>query len=90
MTTRKVFAQGGVRVLGPDEAIGREEALRLYTLGSAETCFMESIVGTIEPGKLADIAVLDADPMTVADDALRDIKAALTVVGGRIVHRAGV
>ena len=90
MTTRKVFAQGGVRVLGPDEAIGREEALRLYTLGSAETCFMETIVGTIEPGKLADIAVLDADPMTVADDALRDIKAALTVVGGRIVHRARV
>ncbi len=90
MTTRKVFAQGGVRVLGPDEAIGREEALRLYTLGSAETCFMEKSVGSLEVGKLADIAVLDADPMTVEDDALRDIKADLTMVGGKIVHRAGV
>jgi predicted amidohydrolase YtcJ len=90
MTTRKVFTPGGVRVLGPNEAIGREQALRLYTLGSAETCFMEKSVGSIEPGKLADIAVLDADPISVEDDALRDIAAALTMVGGKIVHRAGV
>ena len=90
MTTRKVFAHGDVRILGPEEAISREEALRLYTLGSAETCFMEDSVGSIEPGKLADIAVLSADPLTVAEDELRDVRACLTIVGGKIVHRDGV
>src|ERR1700733_1774224 len=89
MVTRKIFAQGGVRVLGPEEAIGREEALRLYTVGSAETCFAEKSVGTLEPGKLADLAVLSADPLTVGDDALRDIRSHLTIVGGKTVHRDG-
>ncbi|MND00769.1 hypothetical protein D3C83_194970 [compost metagenome] len=51
---------------------------------------MEDSVGTIEPGKLADIAVLSADPLTVADDDLRDIRSCLTIVGGRIVHRDGL
>jgi predicted amidohydrolase YtcJ len=90
MVTRKIFAQGGVRVLGPEEAIGREEALRLYTQGSAETCFAEHAVGTLEPGKLADLAVLSADPLAVPDDALRDICSHLTMVGGTIVHRNGI
>jgi predicted amidohydrolase YtcJ len=90
MTTRKIQAQGGIRVLGPDEAIGREQALRLYTQGSARTCFMEKNVGTIEPGKLADIAVLSADPLEVDDDAMRDVRSCLTIVGGKVVHRDGL
>jgi predicted amidohydrolase YtcJ len=90
MTTRKVLVHGDVRVLGPDESISREEALMLYTLGSAETSFMEDSVGSIEPGKLADVAVLSADPLTVAEDELRDVRACLTVVGGKIVHRDGM
>jgi len=90
MTTRQVHAQGGIRVLGADEAIGREEALRLYTQGSAQTCFMEQSVGTIEPGKLADIAVLSADPLKVADEEVRDVRACLTIVGGKVVHRDGL
>ena len=90
MTTRKVFAQGGVRVLGPEEAIDRMTALRLYTIGSAETCFMDDRVGTLTPGKLADIAVLSADPLTVPEDEMRDMCANLTMVGGRIVHRDGL
>jgi hypothetical protein len=90
MVTRKIFTQGKVRVLGGDEAIGREEALRLYTQGSAETCFAEERVGTLERGKLADLAVLSADPRTVEDDALRDIRSHLTIVGGKVVHRDGL
>ncbi len=90
MVTRRIHAQGGIRVLGPDEAIGREEALRLYTMGSAETCFMEAKTGSLEPGKLADIAVLTADPLTVPEDAIREIRACLTIVGGRVVHRDGI
>jgi hypothetical protein len=90
MTTRKIFAQGKTRVLGADEAIGREDALRLYTKGSAETCFADHVVGTLEPGKLADLAVLSADPFAVADDALRDIRSHLTMVGGKVVYRDGI
>ena len=90
MTTRKVFAQGKVRVLGPEEAVDRETALRLYTAGSARNSFMESSLGSLEPGKLADLAVLSADPLAVAEDELRDLRSCLTVVGGRVVHRAGL
>jgi predicted amidohydrolase YtcJ len=90
MTTRKIYAHGEIRVLGAAEAIGREEALRLYTMGSAETCFMEKDVGSLEPGKLADLAVLSDDPLAVPDDALRDLRSELTLVGGRIVHRDGL
>jgi len=90
MVTRKVFSQGGVRALGPDEAISREAALRLYTEGSAEASFADHIVGSLEPGKLADLAVLSDDPLTVPEDELPAIRSRLTMVGGRIVHRDGI
>lgn len=90
MVTRQVYVQDKTRVLGPEEGIDAATALELYTRGSAETCFMEDKVGTLEPGKLADLAVLSDDPLTVAADRLRDIRSELTVVGGRIVHRQGV
>jgi predicted amidohydrolase YtcJ len=89
MTTRQIFAAGEVRVLGPEEAITREEALRLYTMGSADTEFMEDRAGSIEPRKLADLAVLSADLLTVPDDQMRGIASLLTMVGGRIVHQRG-
>jgi predicted amidohydrolase YtcJ len=90
MVTRKVYAQGGTRVLGADETIDAAVALDLYTRGSAETCFMEDKVGSLEPGKLADLAVLTDDPLTAAPDRLKDIRSDMTVVGGRIVHRDGL
>lgn len=90
MTTRQVYAKDETRVLGAEEAIDRQVALALYTRGSAETCFMEDKVGTIAPGKLADLAVLTDDPLTVPAERLRDVRAALTMVGGQIVHRDGL
>jgi predicted amidohydrolase YtcJ len=90
MTTRKIFAGGEIRVLGPAEAISREEALRLYTMGSADIEFMEDRAGSIEKRKLADLAVLSDDLLTVPDDALRGITSLLTMVGGRIVHQSGL
>ncbi len=45
--------------------------------------------GSIEPGKLADFAVLSADPLTVPDAALGEIAAEMTIVGGRVVNRRG-
>jgi hypothetical protein len=90
MVTRQVYTQSATRVLGADEAIDRAVALDLYTRGSAETCFMEDKVGTIEVGKLADLAVLTDDPLTVPAERLRDVRAALTLLGGQIVHRDGL
>jgi predicted amidohydrolase YtcJ len=90
MVTRQVYVQDATRVLGSEEAVDRAVALGLYTRGSAESCFMEDKVGTIEPGKLADLAVLTDDPLTVPADRLRDIRSALTLLGGKTVHREGL
>ncbi len=87
MTTRKVSVNNEIRTLGPDEAIDRQLALRLYTMGSAEVGFMEDKIGSLEAGKLADLAVLSDDYFTVADDALLDLRSVLTLVGGKIVHQ---
>jgi hypothetical protein len=72
---------------GPSEAISREQALRLYTSAAARSTFDEGRKGTLEPGKLADMVVLSADYLTVADDQIKDIKADVTIVGGKIVFQ---
>jgi predicted amidohydrolase YtcJ len=87
MTTRNIFIQGRTEVLGADEAISREQALRLYTVGSAGVAFAEDRLGSLAPGKLADLAVLSDDFLTVPDDRLRNIQSVMTMVGGKIVHR---
>jgi predicted amidohydrolase YtcJ len=75
--------QGG-RVIGPDEAVSREEALRMMTGRAARLSFDEKARGSIEPGKLADFAVLDDDLLTCPPERLRSIRADLTVVGGLV------
>ncbi|WP_452101017.1 amidohydrolase [Bradyrhizobium monzae] len=72
---------------GAAEAITREQALRLYTSAASRYTFDEARKGTIEPGKLADFVVLSADYMAVPDDQIKDIKADLTLVGGKIVFQ---
>ena len=67
----------------------REEALRLYTIGSAWFTFDEGRKGSIEVGKLADLAVLNADYLTVPEDQIRSLESLLTVVGGRVIYTAG-
>ncbi len=71
--------------VAPAQALDRRQALRASTTGGAVLAFAEHERGRLAPGLLADFAVLDADPLTVGDDRLRDIAADLTVVGGRIV-----
>ena len=73
------------RVYGAQEAITREEALRLYTSAAARYAFWENDLGTIEPGKRADLAILSDDVMTVPAERLLDIGAVATFVGGRQV-----
>jgi hypothetical protein len=51
---------------------------------------MENKIGTIESGKLADVAVLDRDYFSVPDVQIKQIRSVLTVVDGRVVHDAGV
>lgn len=83
MVTRDTVTAG---VLGEDQAITREEALRLWTIESAYTMAWEDEIGSIEPGKRADLVALDTDYLDCPAEALRDIEVELTVVGGEIVH----
>jgi predicted amidohydrolase YtcJ len=78
----------GGRVVRPTERLCRQDALRVHTLGSAWFSFDEKIKGSIEPGKLADLVVLTDDYLTVPEDRIRDVSAAMTIVGGRIVYEA--
>ena len=73
----------------PQEAYSRERALYSYTMGNAIAAFEEDIKGSITPGKLADIAVLSQNLLTVPDDALLDTEVVMTIVGGRIRYRDG-
>jgi predicted amidohydrolase YtcJ len=72
------------------QQISRQEVLKLYTANNGWFMREEDQIGTIEPGKLADLAVLSDDYFTVPDEMLKKIRSALTVVGGRVVHNTGV
>jgi hypothetical protein len=74
------------RAVAPAQALSRERALRAATNDGAFLTMDEDRKGSIEAGKLADLAVLSEDPLTCAEPALREIEAVLTMVGGRIVH----
>lgn len=74
--------------IAPAQRLTREEALRCATAEGAWLSFEEGEKGSIEEGKLADFAVLSDDPLACPEEALRDIKSELTVVGGRVVHEA--
>lgn len=67
----------------------REEALRLYTLGSAWMAHAEQVRGSLEVGKYADLAVLNKDYLTVPVDEIKDLESVLTMVGGRVVYAGG-
>jgi predicted amidohydrolase YtcJ len=80
---------GGRATRGAEETPTREQALRLYTLGSAWFSFDERRRGSLEPGKLADFAILDRDFFTVPVEQIGAISSLFTVVGGKPVHAAG-
>lgn len=74
----------------PSEAITREQAVIAYTLTSAYAEFAEKEKGTLEPGKLADLAVLSQDIFTVPAPELPKTQSVLTMVGGQTIYDAGV
>jgi hypothetical protein len=79
----------GLQLRSPQETPSREDALRHYTIDAAWFSFDEQQRGSLEPGKLADFAVLDQDVMTVPLDRIERTQSLMTVVGGRVVHAAG-
>jgi predicted amidohydrolase YtcJ len=80
---------GGMPMREPQEIPTREEALQLYTLGSAWFSFDEDRRGSLTPGKLADLAVLTNDYLTVPVHEIGSITSLLTLVGGRVVYASG-
>ncbi|HEU4694004.1 MAG TPA: amidohydrolase, partial [Vicinamibacterales bacterium] len=80
---------GGAAMRGPEEIPSRLDALRFYTLGSAWFSFDDDERGSIEVGKLADLAVLSDDYMTIPVEKVGGLESVLTMVGGRIVYSAG-
>ena len=71
------------------QPIGREDALIAHTRRNAFLILQESNLGSIQPGKLADLVALDRDYLTVPADEIKDIMPVMTMVGGRIVYEAG-
>ena len=72
---------------GTDESIDVRTALRSYTIWAAHQIFQDDRIGSIEIGKEADLAVWDRNPYTVSTPELKDMRAELTLLKGRVVHR---
>jgi hypothetical protein len=75
-------------VLGADQRVTREQALRMATINNAWLNMEERTKGSIEPNKLADLVILDEDPLTCPEPRLRDAKVIATIAGGKIVAGA--
>lgn len=71
----------------PDQRMSREEALRSYTLNGAYASFQEGLLGSLSVGKLADIAVLSQDIMTIAEEEIPKTKVVMTIVGGKVLYQ---
>ena len=78
---------GGTKVMR--QTVSREDALIAHTRKNAYFVFQENNLGSIQPGKLADLVALDRDYLTVPADQIKDIQPVMTMVGGRIVYDAG-
>lgn len=71
----------------PEQAMSRLEALQSYTINCARAVFEEDQLGSVTPGKLADLVVVDRNPLTVEDDSLGGMQVEMTLVGGEIRFR---
>lgn len=79
---------GGTQALRASETISREDALIAFTRRNAFLVFQEDNLGSIQPGRLADLVVLDRDYLTVPADQIKDITSVMTIVGGRVAYDA--
>ncbi len=72
----------------PEQRLSVQEALHAYTLGSAYATHEEKVKGTVTVGKEADLTVLSEDMFTVDPQQIKDIKAIMTIMGGKITYQA--
>ena len=79
---------GGLEMWRPEDRLDRTLALRLFTEGSAWFTGEQRRRGTLEPGMLADFAVLSADYFSVPEAEMADLESVMTVVGGKVVYEA--
>lgn len=87
VTRRRADGSPGPDGWHPEQRLSLAEALRAYTLGAAYAAGLEDRLGRLAPGYLADLVVLDADPLHLPPDALRDLHPVATMVGGEWVFR---
>ncbi|HMN97253.1 MAG TPA: amidohydrolase [Phycisphaerales bacterium] len=79
---------GGLSLYPDGAVLSREEALRLYTHGSAWMSRESETRGILAPGRLADVAVLSADYFSIPDEAIKSLESVLTILGGKVVYGA--
>ncbi len=72
-------------LVGEQEKISTTEALQMYTQNAAWASFEETIKGTVTPGKLADLAVLNGDPVQLPPDEVKSLQVEMTIIGGEVV-----
>jgi predicted amidohydrolase YtcJ len=77
------------RTWGPDQKVDRRQALRMVTIGPARFISEEKMLGSIEPGKYADLVVLSGDYLAVPDEEIDSLEPVMTIVGGQVVFEAG-
>jgi predicted amidohydrolase YtcJ len=70
----------------PEEAVSREQALKMFTIWAAYAAFEENLKGSIEPGKLADLTVLSADIMKIPEPEILKTECLMTIIGGEVVY----
>jgi len=71
----------------PEECLSMEEALKAYTINGAFAAFEENIKGSLEPGKLADLVILNKNPLEVSKDQIKEIQVIETIIRGKTVYK---
>lgn len=79
-------SKAAYRVSGPEQCIGLAEAIRTYTIDAAWQDFADDWKGSLEPGKVADLCVLDGDLLTADPHDIPEMPVVLTVMDGQVVH----
>ncbi len=74
-----------LRTAFPEQRLSVEEALRMYTLDAAYSSGEEKVKGSIEEGKLADLAILFSDPYVVAPEKIKDINVEMVLINGKLI-----
>jgi len=73
------------QIISPEESVSASQALATYTINGAYSSFEEKIKGSLTPGKIADIVVLDGNPTKLPLEAIKDIRVQMTILDGKIV-----